>query len=76
MIPMAAYVIFYVYTGFRAQREVVRRAGGLFWAFNRESYSDEGWKWHMRGRRMFFGFIPTALVLAFVARLLCPDWNS
>jgi hypothetical protein len=76
MGPLALYVIFYVYTGIRAQREIVRRATGLFWAFKRESYSDAGWKWHILGRRMFIGFIPVALILIQVARLLCPDFYS
>ena len=75
MLPMLGYMIAYVYTGYRAQKEVVARPSGFLWQFKRESYSDQGWQWHMRGRWMFAGFLPAAFVLAQIAHLFCSDWG-
>ena len=76
MGPMVLYVGFYLYAGYRAHKETVGRAPGFLWQFKRETYSDLGWKWHKRARWIFAGFVPTAILLAQVARLACPDWGS
>jgi len=75
MLPMLVYGIVYVYAGYRAQKEVVARPSGFLWQFRRESYSEQGWKWHIRTRWIFAAFLPTALVLVQIARLVCPDWG-
>jgi hypothetical protein len=76
MGPMAAYLVVYLYVGIRAQRGVVQRPSSFLWQFKRDSYSDAGWKWHMRARWMFAAFLPLAFLIAQVARALCPDWTS
>ena len=73
--PLFAYLILYVRTAYLAQRESKGAPPrGMLWQFRRETYTDLGWKYHMRGRWMFAAFLPLALLLLQVARLFCPDW--
>ncbi len=75
-VPASLYIAATLYMGFRASLERMARAPGVFWQFDRRTYSEVGRRWHTRSMWMFAGFVPWILLLAFIASRVCRDWAS